>query len=105
MSAAIARIAPTPNNTGPHTAASIAPRGLPVLLLPDPPLFVVTMGVEAGGVVATLAGVVVGERVTVGDGLLVGVAVTLPMVIVVCARNAPVDASEANTVADALFIF
>ena len=106
--AAIARIAPTPSNTGPHTAASILPRGLPVLLLSDPPpLFVVIMGVLVAAVVGVLVGE--GDTVTVGDGLLVGVSVgvadTLLMVIVVCARNAPVDASEATTVADAIFRF
>lgn len=110
MRAAIARIALTASNTGPHTAASILPRGLPVLLLSDPPpLLVFTRGVlvAVAVVVGTLVGVLVGEGDgdAVGDGLAVGVTVTLPMVIAACARNAPVVASEAATVADVIFKF
>lgn len=109
---AIARIALTASNTGPHTAASILPRGLPVLLLFDPPpLFVLTTGVLAavavavGMLVAVLVGEGDGDGDTVGDGLAVGVIVTVPMVIAACARNAPVAASEAITVADAMVKF
>ena len=106
MRAAIARIALTASNTGPHTAASILPRGLPVLLLSDPPpLLVFTRGVLVA--VAVVVGTLVGEGDgdAVGDGLAVGVTVTLPMVIAACARNAPVVASEAATVADVIFKF
>ena len=106
MRAAIARIALTASNTGPHTAASILPRGLPVLLLSDPPpLFVLTTGVLVA--VAVVVGMLVGEGDgdAVGDGLAVGVTVTVPMVIAACARNAPVVASEAITVAEAIFKF
>src|SRR5260370_40243690 len=107
IKAAMARIPPTPSNTGPHTAASILPRGLPVLLLSEPVLFVVTMGVVVGVSTGVTVSVGVGEGVACGDGLLVGGAVAVLMVIEIggCARRAPVAASEAATLAEAMFKF
>src|SRR5260370_35189799 len=107
IKAAMARIPPTPSNTGTQAAAAILPRGLPVLLLSEPVLFVVTMGVVVGVSTGVTVSVGVGEGVVCGEGLLVGVAVAVLRVIEmgVCARSAPVAASEAATVAEAMFKF
>src|SRR5712691_8189385 len=96
IKAAMARLPPTPSNTGPHTSGSCVPRGVRVLLLSEPALFVAKMGVAVGVVDAESTGVTVsvgvGEGVACGDGLLVGVTVAVLMVILmgVCARSPPV---------------
>lgn len=104
MSAATARMPPTTRRTDPQRAASGLPNGLPGLS--GPPLFVFPVGGAGEGVVVVGEGKVVevglGVGLGVGVAVVVGVGVSVVAVMVIgaCARNAPVPASEAVTVAE-----